>query len=355
MKTLITTMIGYFLISHACFGTVLTVSNHPAGGAQYPGLQEAYNAAAPGDSLLIEGTDILYFMHCGQAWNKSLTVIGIGFNPNKQSPKRTKFRQTDCWSEFRIYAGGSGSRFYGIEFTHPVWSQGQSLSNMVLENCKFNVHFNFDCGTATNFVFRNCVFDQDNTPSIYFGGCGSAATGIISNCVIDGHIVGNNSSISSVVIEHCVFLNTNGSFSGVRSAMVRNNIFMNAVPAVAGELFNSTFDNNISRIAASLPPYPADGNTGTNNIEATDPQFVNVSPGAFYSPLHDYHLQAGSAAIGTANNGTDMGVHGGYSGFSEQGEVLINPIIRAMNILNTSVASNGTLNVQLHATKPDND
>jgi hypothetical protein len=108
-------------------------------------------------------------------------------------------------------------------------------------------------------------------------------------------------------------------------------------------------------VTGTFPPSPADGNTAAANIEATDPMFVNNPASSFYASSRDYHLQAGSPALAAANDGTEIGLHGGYAGFSEGGEVLINPIIRAMSILNTSVASNGTLNVQLHAAKPDNN
>jgi hypothetical protein len=64
-------------------------------------------------------------------------------------------------------------------------------------------------------------------------------------------------------------------------------------------------------------------------------------------------LQAGSAAIAAGSDGTDIGVHGGTNMFfSESGEVLINPIIREVSILNPTVTPSGTINVQVIATKP---
>ena len=45
--------------------------------------------------------------------------------------------------------------------------------------------------------------------------------------------------------------------------------------------------------------------------------------------------------------GTDIGVHGGNSGFSRFGEVLHNPIVRSMNIQNTTVAPGGSLDVDV--------
>jgi hypothetical protein len=153
---------------------------------------------------------------------------------------------------------------------------------------------------------------------------------------------------------HCLFLSTTGTqiFNNVYSAVIRNSIFMNRFPTGT---FSSSYLNNLCRVAGTFPPSPSNGNTASGNIEAIDPLFVNTPVSSLYNTLQDYHLQAGSAAIGTGNDGTDIGVHGGFTGFSESGEVLINPIIRAMSILNTSVVSNGTLNVQIHATKPDSD
>ena len=340
------------------YAAVRTVSNHPAGGALYSNLEAAYNNSSNGDTLLIEGTDIPYFLPgCPAApWVKSLTVIGIGFNPDKQIPKRAKIGTQGCAStfDFLITGSGSGSSFYGIEFTSGVGtSTTTALNNIVFEDCKFNVDFNFICTPTTNFAFRNCIFDGDNNANLLFGQCGTSATGIISNCVFDGYVSGNNSPLTAVVFEHCLFLSTTAlPFTGVHYAIIKNNIFMNLFP---DGTFYSTYENNLCRVAGTFPPSPANGNTASGNIEATDPLFVNTPAGSLYNTSHDYHLQAGSAAVGTGSDGTDLGVHGGFTGFSESGEVLINPIIRSMNILNTSVASNGTLNVQIHATKPDND
>lgn len=349
----------FFLIAIMAFvcqtshATVRTVSNHPAGGAQYTGLQAAYNASTSGDTLLLEGTDIVYFLECNVTWNKSITVIGIGFNPNKQMPKRSKIRNTDCQSELRITAGGSGSRFYGIEFTNNVYSANQALSNLVFENCKFNTHANFDQGVATNFAFRNCIFDGDNQANLMFGVNGVSATGIVSNCIFDGYVEGNNSGLATVTIEHCLFLSASvNCFSNLYYATISNNIFMNRFPAGTT---NSNYQNNLCRVAGTFPPSPANGNTASGNIENSNPLFVSLPVSTLYNTTQDYHLQAGSPATAAASNGTDIGVHGGYTGFSETGEVLINPIIRTMNILNSSVAPNGTLNVQLVASKPDND
>lgn len=353
MKTRFAISVALLLFAGISHATILTISNHPAGGAQYSTLQEAYTEAIDNDTLLIEGTDIAYFLNCQADWNKSLTVIGIGFNPNKQIAKRTKIRHTECWGELRLRTDASDSRFYGIEFMNAVWTPDQGTSNLLFENCRFNDIVSFDQRSATNFAFINCIFDRDNIEALAFGRNGAAASGLISNCVFDGQINGNSSVNTSVVIEHCVFLNTTvAPFNGLHYAQISNNLFMNVFPS--GSL-SSDYQNNLSAVAGTFPPDPANGNTASNNIENTDPLLVAYSSGELYAPAHDYDLQPGSPAIGAANNGTDIGVHGGISNFSETGEVLIAPIVRAMNILNNSVAPNGTLNVQVHASSPNTE
>jgi hypothetical protein len=353
MKTILTLFCLIAFITSG-FATVRTVSNHPAGGAQYASLQAAFSAAVNGDTLLLEGTNIPYNLsNCNADWNKALTVIGIGFNPDKQLPKKTQISATPCYDYLRITAGGSGSKFYGIEFITTIGTANQALSNLVFENCKFNSHINFEAGPTTNFAFRNCIFDGDNQFNLKFGTSSASANGTVSNCVFDGYIEGGNSPLASVLIEHCLFLSsTLNAFSNLHYATISNNIFFNRFP---GGTSNSTYLNNLCRVAGTFPPNPASGNTASGNIENTDPQFVSLPFSTLYNSTQDYQVQVGSAAINAASNGTDIGLHGGYTNFSERGEVLINGIIREMNILNTSVAPNGTLNVQLHAGVPHTD
>jgi hypothetical protein len=350
MKNSIFVFVAFFFLINASFATVRTVSNSPFGGAQYNSLWDAYVAASNNDTLLLEGTDIPYFLACGNRWEKNLVVIGIGFNPQKQNPRRAKIRETDCWGEFRLGNSADGTRFYGIEF-NAVATEGQVL-NFLFEGCKFNIVFDFWCFGSTGFVFRNCVFDRNNDMNIGYGGCGAVWEGVITNCIFDGYIEGSSHPYTSLLIDHCIFLKSNAPFNNVYYAQVQNCVFVNFIPNGA---FNSEFNNNLCRVSGALPPQPANGNTGTANIENADPLFVSYAPGAFYSPAHDYDVQPGSPAIATGSDGTDIGIHGGASHFSETGEVLITPILRSVSILNSSVASNGTLNVQVHAAKPNVD
>ena len=354
MKSLLTLIATLFFGFQVGNSAVLTVSNHPAGGAQYPSLRSAVDAASPGDTLLVEGTDIPYHLdhQCNVHWSKSLTVIGIGFNPNKDMPKRTKFQNTHCGSGDHFYIAGSagGSKFYGIEFLNQIHVL-QTANSLHFENCKFNNTVKFNAA-GQSLGFANCVFDLNDGNNLYFSSPGSVISALITNCIFDGYIEGSGGTYNAISVQHCVFLSNTTSFSDLGYAQIRDNIFVNAFP---GGTFLSDYDNNLALPVGSFPPAPESGNTGSDNIETSDPLFVSYTSGSRYTTQHDFDLQAGSPAIGSASDATDIGVHGGSLSFSETGEVLIVPIVREMSILNSSVAPNGTLNVAVRATVPSTD
>jgi hypothetical protein len=335
--------------------SVLTVTNDGSGGSQYSSLLAAYNAATNGDTLLLEGTNVQYNNYAGSVpnspWNKSLTVIGIGFNPQKDHPRKTRIGNNAHTSYlpagFYIGASGSGSRFYGIEFAVNVYSYG-TLNNLLFENCDFNGFYDFNGYSASGVAFVNCIFDADNTTNVSLGSTSNSLTNVqFLNCVFDGTVNGDNNTIGGMLFDHCLYLTSLNPFSALHNALIKNSIFMNASPVAN----NSSWINNIS--AFSTVFYTLNGSSGSGNLLNTNPNFVNYTLGSLYANSHDYALQAGSAAIGAANDGTDIGVHGGYSKFHESGEVLITPIIRSMTINQTNAAPGGTINVNIHASKPN--
>ncbi|MEP6795289.1 MAG: hypothetical protein ABJB16_13245 [Saprospiraceae bacterium] len=362
MKNLLTILITFFFMMNVTLATVRTVSNDPTGGAQYSTLSAAYTAAVNGDTLLLEGTNITYSITSASnvqiLWNKSLTVIGIGINPQKQNPRRTIINSYNSGAgPLTLQSTGNGSKFYGIEFTSGSSdiTCASGASNYTFEDCRFNSGFTFSSISVSNFAFRNCVFDENNVVNLTLATNTTQIVSniLISNCVFDGSIAGGSNPYINVVIDHCLFLSTTTTiFSNLQFAIITNNMFMNIFP---GGTTNSTYVNNLCRVAGTFPPVGGGGNSGSGNIEATNPNLVTYTVGQLWATTWDFHLQAGSAAIGTASDATDIGVHGGNSNFSEQGEVLINPIMRTVNITNPTVSPNGTLNVLVNATKPDDN
>ncbi len=324
-----------------------TVSNDGSGGAQFTTFQAAMDASTNGDTILIEGTNINYSV---ANLTKQLVIIGMGFNPNKSNPRRAKLGS----NQFQLHTVANGSTFYGVEFTSTViFFEG--IANMDFEDCLFDLAF--DCGNqpANNFVFRNCIF-LSSEQDVNFSTNSANNNILFVSCVFNGRLEFNTNSAHSVTIDHCLFFGDNfHCLSSARGQVIQNSIFMNTTDLTIGintadEHFNrnNTFTNNIGRL--SIDPNPA-GNTSSGNLHDVDPLFVSTGTST-YSFSSNYHLQLNSPAINAASDGSDIGPHGSTSHFSETGEVLITPIIRSLNINNTSVAPNGNLNVTIHATTP---
>jgi hypothetical protein len=339
----------FTIVSITAYADVLTVSNSPFGGAQYATLQAAYNAAVDGDTIHLEGTNINYFMN--QNWAKRLTVIGIGFNADKQNTGKTYIQRANSSSYVWLTVQASGSEFHGIIFTSLIINYA---SDVLFANCQIDSGM-YLYDSTSGITIRNSVFTGFNQNNIYVQSPSAIIEGVsLSNCVFNGRIYGDNNSNISMNVDHCLFFGT-GSFTvtNLRNTTLSNNIFMNSFPPNTNADCN--FLNNISRVAGTFPPAGV-GNVASGNIAATNPNFVTYTLGAPYSSAHDYNLQAGSAAIAAGSDGTDIGVHGGSSMFfSEEGEVLINPIVREVSILNPTVAPNGTLEVKIIATKPNDN
>lgn len=351
MKTKALFFVTVFLaLSLAGFATVYTVSNNSSGGSQYSSLLAAYNGAVNGDTLIMEGTNIAYSLPHYFHWNKSLTVIGAGFNTDKQLFKKTIITEgQDWWLYFELASGSAGSSFYGIAFSSPV-DFVENASNITFENCEFQQSLRTNNVNCNNLIIRNCIFNPDNGENINLPSTASSNI-LLINCVFDGYIVGNNNTTSNLIIENCLFLSTytGDLLPGINNASISNCIFMNKFPSGTT---NCIYLNNICRVAGTLPP---NGNTGSGNIENADPQLVSYAFDTFYDPTHDYDILAGSPCELTGSDGTDIGIHGGTSKFSEQGEPLIAPVVRSVEINNTVVAPNGTLSVDVSASKPAED
>jgi len=331
------------------FATVLTVSNHALGGSQYNDLQSAYDAAEDGDTLIMEGTNVNYIWNRTVDWDKSLTVIGAGFNANKPLFRKTFIESSHTSYRIQIGSNGSGSSFYGIVYKTGIGQAG-ATNDLTFEDCEFQEYFNTGNEITTNLIFRNCIFNDNNGYNMILGN-GAAIAVLVSNCVFDGYIHGNNSLENILVVDHCLFLRSGstGAFYDVKNASISNSIFMNTIPDGTS---SCQYMNNICRVEGTFPP---EGNSGSNNISNTDPMLVDYTFDQYYNNSHDYALQPGSPCIGTGVGGVDIGVHGGTSMFSEYGEPLIAPVVRYIQINNTTVLPNGTLEVNVSASKPEVD
>jgi hypothetical protein len=344
MKTLNLTLYLIFA-SFILKAATYTCSNSPLGGAQFDNLQNAYNACnSSGDTILLENTNINYLFTT--SWNKNIVLIGGGLSSEKRSIIQTIF------FSFSIDPNANGSEFQGILFLNYLQIVN-GVEDITFSNCLINniEGVRFDAN-ATNIGFINCIFAGGAGRKILLSSTSTqSVSAFFSNCIFDGFIDGAGGISHSLLFDHCLFLlNSGATLRGLRDASLRNSIFMNTDILADANTTGCTFLNNVYDPSQTVPPV---GNSGSGNIAGT-PNFTNFT-GPLYSETHDYDLIPGSVGVGAAIGGSDIGVHGGTSGFTEALEPSIAPVVRSVIIQNTTVGSGGTLNVDIEATPPLTD
>lgn len=376
-------IVGLSFISQA---TVLTVSNNVNSPGQYTDLQTACNAAMANDTIYVHGSPTSY----GTVdITKPLTLIGAGASPNKNFYLRSEIQFVNIKFNTTNTQSGSGSKIIGFYIQQSIYlyensANTVSVGNVIIER---------------NVVSSISAFGNRNTSN------GHSGTIIRNNIIRGGVSFGRvyNVLITNNIIREITLGSSNGSTCTVSNNLIgfgastnpcvkgyyttyTNNIFY--TPLFATTFISSSvnaptsycsFSNNLFLSASTLTNSNIifGTNAGGGNLLNVDPLFVNQGDGnienvfnaqygnsTYYN--YNFNLQPGSPCIGAGTDGTDIGIYGGASPFFEGDTYLgINgkhqryfpmpnlPTVLDMNILNTSVLPNGTLNVEFKARKQD--
>ena len=346
-------------VSQGAFRTVSNTANFPA---QYTTLQAALDACAHGDVVLVAGSETAY----GDVTVKRrVTIIGPGYNPNKQSALVAKVGTLTLTA---ANAGGdsSGTLLLGLDVTSTVVGSNsgpqayQRIQNVVIERCRVG---SVDPLFSKNWTVKNCII----TSLLRGGSLPNTCDGLlVSNNIFSGQIYTFTNNDANVTIANNIFIRSSGTiyYSGsARNIIFTNNIFYGVSPYNASNDF-CTWNNNISCFN-----YPVTNDnfniTGTNsgggNQVTVDPDFVGVVKQAVaFAYTQSFHLNAGSPAIGAGTDGTDVGIYGGMFPWPDGGAVPWEtspmpyiPVMEALNIQNANVRENGNLNVNIKARTND--
>lgn len=339
MKKINLLLVLITLITTQNFATVLTVNNSPAGGGQYAQINAAISAASPGDTIYVNGSIANY---SDATITKSLTLIGSGTFSPKQSTFPTSI------STVNINSGVSNVTIKGFNIGSSVSVSGNSNVSFVTISDNF---FSNNCFTYAQLTNVHDIVITNNIQSgnSYFcnvfnnGGCYNF---LISNNLINGYI--ENFNFPSSTIQNNTFFNGGNAFGGstvaVTGCVIKNNIFYNSHPSNGTS--SCIFLNNITY--STSVTYPS---LGGSNIDNTNPQLTNVASSGGYSPTYNFTVASTSPAHLAGTDGTDLGYYGGILRASKYGEVYNLPVIRAMDVTNTSVIQGGAINVKVRSTK----
>jgi hypothetical protein len=285
--------------------------NAPSGENVFSTIQEAHDAADPGDILHIVGSNTTY---AGANLSKSLTILGDGMNPdpeldthfNSRTGTLTFSNQLDAISEIHI--------------------RGLETSITLTGNTEFGVveiknNIIGSVSASSTSISVNTLRITNNVISSFS----------VRNASVLNNVVTNASSTTGSQVINNLFIA--GGLSGSGS-IINNNIFFGG--SVSGGLSTSTLNFNlITGNNNNEFPIGENGNTGSNNLYGVNPQFIDLPlNGGSWNFDWDPRLQEGSPAIGAGSEGTDMGVFGGSFPFN----ALINPggPLPYIRVLNTS-------------------
>ncbi|MEM7109227.1 MAG: hypothetical protein AAF519_13455, partial [Bacteroidota bacterium] len=317
--------------------------NAPTGPNIFPTLQEAVDAADPGDIIYVQPSPTQYG---NLTTDKPLIIKGIGFNLDKDIPHQSSVSGITLTNNVDNTANASGTEIEGLTTTNLVLGLSTtttySLDNVVIKNSLITSGLSARV-TVNNLLINDCQtgFLQFNQPVLnseirnnLLGGSGIFLFGTSNSLIVTNNIIYASISKSSegdnVIIQHNNFIGSRPStnaFGNLIDAIVANNIFYGRTPSrsasggsTSASFQRNIFTNNLSFETGNdeLPPAGGGvGNSGDGNIVGSSPMFTNVPIINTWSADYNFTLQAGSPVFNAASDGSDIGITGGPYSWTE--------------------------------------
>jgi hypothetical protein len=373
MKTKQLFLVAFVLMNFFSYAAVITVSNNPNSPGQYSDLQTAIDAAVAGDIIYVHGSLVSYG---GVTITKQLSLIGDGALPNKSLQMPTTIDNITFGFTANGLSNGGNSSVTGCRintistngFTNAI-NQQFGLNGITLRRNRIEF---INIGGNNSASYNNYTIQNNVISSVNIGaGASRAGNILITHNIIGGSInglqplTGGSNVISNNVI--------NGGVSSNKQCIFANNIFYNST--FSGNT-NNSFTKNIfytPLVTINQASFEGSANTFSGNIYNQDPLFTSfeiassVVSSYDYSnpttgPFANYRLLASSPGKNLGTDGTDIGLYGGTTPFAEGATTDSRfryfpapafPQMLEMNILNITLPTNGTLNINFTARKND--
>jgi hypothetical protein len=310
----------FFFSSIITSASIITVDNDTP-GSDYSDLQAAIDAANSGDTIYVGGSNISYG---SISIDKPIIIFGSGYDATISLKSQL--------GSIGLTSGADGTHISGFEFLN-YSSSGIDINNLIISDCLIT---GIIYPVGNNNLIEGNIFSGSSIVISCQGNTGSIVT--IRNNVIHGYINYLQSSQS----------------------IIKNNVFLKAATITFA---NSSGFAKVNNIYYGIPIQGCSGCTSSNEIEfyqnqtcgfqGQDPLFASVptltcSNSTTYNLANDFSLQAGSPAIGSGQNGEDIGAHGGPTPFVKGGFPPI-PKITSMSVSTTEVQAGATIQVTIQA------
>jgi hypothetical protein len=340
MKKTLLSILGTTALVLSANATVRTVNNGTITAGQYTSVQAAVDASAAGDTVYIHGSVTSYG---DVTLNKRIVLIGAGHYPTGTQYNLPTSLNTIILSRGNSTTLPTGSIIKGISFSNVYGSGGSLPVNNITFERNYIPSYISVCGDnwiiKNNFVGYVSVSDFNNL--------------IVSNNIIGTQYAINSSNKPSVIITNNIFLN--GFYlSSVSYSNFTNNIIIepNVLTNFSGT--QNTYNKNVFIYADPLnfKIFPPAGNTGVGNLNTTASQFVSTIPlnvDLSSARIYDWHLLTSALGVGYGTDGTDCGIYGGSYPMPNMTGVTTIPQMVSMDIQNSVIPVDGTLNVDIKA------
>lgn len=309
--------------------TIRRVNNNPGvtGVNVYSSVQDAHDAAAPNDILLIEPSSSPGY-NVTLTVTKPLKIYGNGYFLDINNELRADDRPSSI-TGIDLQPGASGTEIYGIENT------GLDIfgaSNVKIERCNIGTIwiYNRNKANTTNADVSDIVIHSNFIRSI---NTETSSGFIVNNVLITNNIISNDVN-GAFLISAALDLR-------IQNWIIRNNYLSNPVGSIT--LCNSVFENNICDTESldftnvSCNYNVSSGNhffSGLGNQNNFD--FSNEFLGTG-SDDEKLMIKAGSMLKTSASDAGEVGPFGGASPYIISG---IPPIPSVTEMFNTGTGSN---------------
>lgn len=345
MKKNILPALFLFLQAATAQAEIHTVDNRPGRSADFTEVQDAIDAALPGDTLYVMGSPDRYE---ATTLNKVLSIYGPGYFLGENDIPSVEKNHANI-SSLDITSTGSGSQIVGITVGGYYSSEDTSVeaNDISFRKCYFYRPVHVGVSTQSNRIsFEHCIIGDLGTSGTglylgYYSTSPGATEVLVSNCHLNylDFVVG----ASSGQVNQCII--GGGKFF---NATVRNSIFTGTHDLTTDDA--STFEHSLAP-NEDLPD-------GTGNIENADLSTVFVgwnvgSPPSEQTTLDTWFRLIPNAtinqAIGAGTDGQDLGAYGGDSPYVVSG---IPSLPRINSIVAPIIIGEGeTLEVTVEASK----
>ncbi|MCW3108781.1 MAG: hypothetical protein JWQ09_3287 [Segetibacter sp.] len=324
MRKFILSFGAIFLFVIAQSQTVIAVQ-HGSTTTLETRLDSAIAHAQSGDVIYLPGG--LISGSAGVTVNKKLSVIGAGYHPD--SSKATS--PTTTSGGLTLSAGGEGSLLTGISINGDV---AINCINTIITRCNLGSLAIYSSNTLIEENIIRGFVNEGNTSNPLS----------LSNVMIRKNIMyAPPTDVNSVTFSNNIILDGNNSTNSSSFYYVWNCYFINNIITSS---FNYPLTYQGNQFYNNL--FTSSYGSSTNNNVSNEPIaniFLNYTSGLGWKSSQNFHLKAGSKAIGLGTDGTDAGVYGTVFPFKEGG-MPFNPHYQSV-VIPASTNPNGMLNINI--------